>query len=450
MTSRTLGRRCSGNLVANLSPPLSPFAGLNLPLDGPLWTTTVTLAIPPTPPGTPDVVHAGTASRRLESAPGGSKPSGPRRRLAASPSAASEAWPSSPSTQPWWNTVRFFDQQTDFDGRVLQERPNFDVKCSQATARTASSSRGSRRTAELRPASGGLSVAAWRENLRREQYSQQLDRAHEAAGDSPSRMQNQCGSDLQAAAALEAEALDLLTPNAFLENASALDHQIEDMARNIRLDHLGNQQEDRARSERDEARKRREAELRRARKKEQEAKDPHKKVALRIENKRRFELDIMDEVSSTYSQGHVAEIPMQQVEVVGAKGREKVSLVDVRLLRSRCQMLDGGANVRTMLDRQERKERSEKAAAKGMLHSLAASAPELSEVFGSTASSRAEETYEDRLMRVLARRHSRHVDNMVQKISHMRNKLPYDLPFRFDVLEPQKELKGRKKRPSLP
>merc|ERR1712039_763938 len=105
---------------------------------------------------------------------------------------------------------------------------------------------------------------------------------------------------------------------------------------------------------------------RRARKKEQEAKDPHRKVALRLENKRRFEEDALGK----------AGIPMSQVEVQGFKGRETVTLVDVRQLQSRCLFLDEGTHdVREMLDAQRREEQQRRRAVVSKSMQVSGSAP---------------------------------------------------------------------------
>merc|ERR1712070_64046 len=87
--------------------------------------------------------------------------------------------------------------------------------------------------------------------------------------------------------------------------------------------------EAKANEEREAERRRRDAELRKARMKEKAARDPHRKIQLRIENKRRFEMDTLDQ----------AGIPTTGVTFQGRSGSEKVNLVDVDALRSKCQGL---------------------------------------------------------------------------------------------------------------
>lgn len=151
----------------------------------------------------------------------------------------------------------------------------------------------------------------------------------------------------------EAVDMDLLVEE-FNEDTSAIERDIEELTRNIRLEHLalggydGPGRDQRLRAEREAAeQRRREQERRAARKREAEARDPHRKIALKIENKRLFgEED--------------ASVPMHGVDFLGSTGAERVTLVDVRLLRSRCMQLEEGASVKTLLDAQARKDRRAK------------------------------------------------------------------------------------------
>merc|ERR1712083_201712 len=101
-------------------------------------------------------------------------------------------------------------------------------------------------------------------------------------------------------------------------------------------------------------------------------KELHKKVQLRLENKRRFEDDALDKAS----------IPMSKVEVQGNTCRETVSLVDVRTLQSRCLFLEEGTHdVKAMLNTQRRQEEQRRhAAAVTKTMQLSSSVPELGSV----------------------------------------------------------------------
>jgi len=212
------------------------------------------------------------------------------------------------------------------------------------------------------------------------------------------------------------EFLGLIKPEEFLQETANLDHRIEDMSRAVRFDHLeGSKSEEKARQKRDEARKQKEAELRSARKREQEARNPQRKVALRLENKRRFEQETLEDPS----------IPMIKVEVPGSHA---VSVVDVRMLRSRCRMMGEGTNVRQMLETEKNREKQDRCMS--LMRSLrsATSSPE----FLSTELP-SEQSYEDRRERVKAQQQANHVNNIIQKLANCRNRLPYKLPYRFAV-----------------
>lgn len=79
------------------------------------------------------------------------------------------------------------------------------------------------------------------------------------------------------------------------------------------------------------------------------ARDPHRKIQLRLETKRRFEMDTLDQ----------AGIPTTKVTVKGLNGYEKMKLVDVQALRSKCQGLSEGIHsVHKLVELQQRKDSS--------------------------------------------------------------------------------------------
>lgn len=105
-------------------------------------------------------------------------------------------------------------------------------------------------------------------------------------------------------------------------------------------------EEVRLRHEREAERRRKEELLRRARKREQDARDPHRKLALKIENRRQLEV-----------QQH-SSVPMVGVSFTGGVGGpDQVSMVDVCMLRSRCKQLGEGTSVRSLLDMQRHQDR---------------------------------------------------------------------------------------------
>lgn len=130
---------------------------------------------------------------------------------------------------------------------------------------------------------------------------------------------------------------------------------IEGLTRSLRLEHFaeacGHQNpEDKLRVQLEEERRHQEKEERRARQRERLTRDPHRKVALKLENRRRFGR------SRTCPSGR-PEVPMMTVDIVGSRGLEKVELVDLRTLRSRCHPLGSGTTVRSLLEHQRNQER---------------------------------------------------------------------------------------------
>merc|ERR1740130_645284 len=95
--------------------------------------------------------------------------------------------------------------------------------------------------------------------------------------------------------------------------------------------------------------RKKEAELRKARIKEKAARDPHKKIQLRLENKRRFEMDTLDKIG----------IPTTTFSVQNNISIENVKIVDILSLRGKCQGLTEGIHsVHELVELQQRREKS--------------------------------------------------------------------------------------------
>jgi len=122
------------------------------------------------------------------------------------------------------------------------------------------------------------------------------------------------------------------------------------MGKNIQMSRYSAEEiEAKANEEREAEKRRRDAELRKARMREKAARDPHRKIQLRLENKRRFDMDSVDQ----------ADIPTTNVSFQGHGGSEKMSMVDVKALRSKCQGLTEGIHsVAKLVEMRQRKENS--------------------------------------------------------------------------------------------
>lgn len=263
-----------------------------------------------------------------------------------------------------------------------------------------------------------IAGATRRENFIQEQYEQQLDQAQIGG------LEKRRGSiDILRAYEAAAEVHGLIKPEDFLLETASLDHRIEDMSRNVRLEHFAadSKAEDRVQRARDDIKRQREAELRKARKSEQEARNPRRKVALKLENTRRFAAAALaqgDQEPLPLPRGRP--IPMTKIE---AEPGNLVDLVDVRKLRAGCKMLDeGGHSVEEMLDWEKRKEQE------GLAKSMRATMS-LQE-FSSCAT---ECTVDERLVRAKARYQQVHMDYILRKLASCRTNLPYMLPFSLDV-----------------
>ncbi|CAJ1335170.1 unnamed protein product [Effrenium voratum] len=79
---------------------------------------------------------------------------------------------------------------------------------------------------------------------------------------------------------------DALDAETFADDVAQLSHTIEDLSRSLRLEHLQKNRDAKIAAKAEAARREKEAELRRARRKEQMARDPKRKVALRLEQGR--------------------------------------------------------------------------------------------------------------------------------------------------------------------
>jgi hypothetical protein len=135
----------------------------------------------------------------------------------------------------------------------------------------------------------------------------------------------------------------------FNEEVVAMESQIAHLGKNLHMNG-GLSKEDaeaKALEEREAEKRRRDAELRKARLKEKAARDPKRKIQLKLENRRRFDMDSVDQSG----------IPTTSVTFQTHAGCEKMQLVDVKALRSKCKGLSEGIHsVPKLVELQQRKE----------------------------------------------------------------------------------------------
>lgn len=182
-------------------------------------------------------------------------------------------------------------------------------------------------------AASGPSQAARRENVRQALRVIEADRALDMAGSTaalPPLPPEHARSTTSDATDLER---DFASVGGLLEKLG----QRRNSADTLEVEWL--------RHEREAERRRKEEMLRRARKREQEARDPHRKVALKIQNRRQLEVQ------------QDSSVPMLGVSFsVGGAPDASVSMVDVRTLQSRCKQLGESTSVRSLLELQRQQD----------------------------------------------------------------------------------------------
>eukprot|EP00930_Biecheleria_cincta_P025765 TRINITY_DN18288_c0_g1_i1.p1 TRINITY_DN18288_c0_g1~~TRINITY_DN18288_c0_g1_i1.p1 ORF type:complete len:878 (+),score=185.02 TRINITY_DN18288_c0_g1_i1:45-2678(+) len=275
------------------------------------------------------------------------------------------------------------------------------------------------------PLDQGLSYSARYQNFQKEQYSMQFEMLGGHAPGSPGG--GSLRAEAAAAAAAEMEARDgILDKDEFIKNVALLDNQIQDMSRSIQFNHLEkNTASERQRERAEEARRQKEAELRRLRKKEQMARDPKRKVALRIQNQRREAALQPLEVDKSKRDL----LPMRNYEVHSLSGSSKIPIVDVLAIQNQCAFLGEGQNVTQMLEVREREEKFHFAPT-----SQGDSVHDSHSAWADTSSSTClyDLSFEERHERAVAAKENYHAQCMLDKMSVMRSQWNYQLPFTVD------------------
>jgi len=269
---------------------------------------------------------------------------------------------------------------------------------------------------DLPPLDQGLSYPARKENFKREKYFMKVESSQRGrAGSAGSALTGNDGTEF-----LEAE--ELQDEETFVKDLIDVDHHIQDLAKSILFQHLERSSvEERAAAKAEEARRRKEAELRRARKKEQNARDPKRKVALKIENKRRFSNYEEDAKEKDRS------IPLRFYEVYGEKGSEKVNIVDILKIQSQCEMLNESGGVDQMLEQRHRSERLQRALTYTDPANKSSDALEAS-LFQSQIP-----TDLSRDERAKQLRKDKYLNHLIDKMSRLRSEWKYMLPFDVDL-----------------
>ena len=153
----------------------------------------------------------------------------------------------------------------------------------------------------------------------------------------------------------------VLNEDLFADDVAHLTHTIEDLSKLIRFDHL--QKSDSKAAKLEAARREKEAEIRRVRKKEQMAKDPSRKVALKIERGRREKQEMLEtlakvpnaEISHRRMSKDIPLVPFH-APGCGSGNKDPVPVVDVKKIQRSCEGLGHHQNATEMLILRRRRE----------------------------------------------------------------------------------------------
>jgi len=287
------------------------------------------------------------------------------------------------------------------------------------------------------PLDVGLSVPAKRENYRKERYGTEI-----ALGDTMESIRKKRESTVLE---LDPNFRDsLISPELFDEDVKNLNMLIEEYAKSLKMEHMDNSEDNKRRRREEAERILREAALRKQRKMEQMARDPKRKVKLRLERKRQFEAD-------TVGEG----VPMACIDVhtIG-KGVEKIPLVDVTMLRNNARGLNARDGVGEMLGKMKQEKANGKYAAYLAQQAAKRDAASSQHLDGdsfrpmsahscfSAGSTCSELGKEEKEARMRMKREAHFIDAILKKIGQMRAEHSYALPYSFMLAKDKNMVAG--------
>lgn len=211
----------------------------------------------------------------------------------------------------------------------------------------------------------GPSNAARRENSRMQWFEEQVERRKNSGAILRSGVGVRRPVWRGSSVSLDAAVVEDRDSQAelFRNQSAEVADLIADLTRGARLDHLlsPTKREEEPREEQPRVERREERRPRPSRSTEPSARrgslprHPQAKVAERLESRRRGSTVGLEGVPPP----PVLDIPMVNVDIQGSKGVEKVAMVDIGTLRSRCERLEKGVRAKDLLELRKMQEREE-------------------------------------------------------------------------------------------
>jgi hypothetical protein len=200
------------------------------------------------------------------------------------------------------------------------------------------------------------------------------------------------------------EAYGYFASDALRDDISEVGHIIQSLKGGKQIDsRMGSRMDERV-EEAEEERRRLQREQREKMKRNMKARDPKHKVAQKVESRRNYEAGT-DGTS----------VPMVTVSVQGVRGPERIPLVDVHSIRSRCKRLSSTCSVESLLKDQQVRDEEERQEAQ-MLKEVKEDVPQ--------GSLHLQLSFKERCLKARTQKRALHVGAMIHKIESMRSMCP--------------------------
>lgn len=213
---------------------------------------------------------------------------------------------------------------------------------------------------------------------------------------------------------LKAASSSNLASEALRDDISEVGHIIQGLKHNKHSDKFGQLGRPRLGSDElgpEEEKRLREVERQRQIKRDLMARDPRRKVEQKVESRRQYEAGTSG-----------APVPMITVSVQGIHGPERIPIVDIRTIRSRCTQLISTCSVSTLLEDQIKRDEHEKEQANTIKD-------EDAQIFDMPVQT----TFKDRCLQARQKKKAMQVDKQVHRLNVMRSECPEGVMERYEA-----------------